>query len=540
MANNKVISSNKAEKNDENRPRNNRKPNYKGKGNRRKPKEEKLDESRSNNPAWYFRDERLADQVSQLSFQQLAGYPIPFDGTDFDVPNIVRVNINPAPGVQTSNRYNTALSQHAAINMAGFRMYSKLSAFTGRTSSYAPQDIATAELAIGEVISQFEFIRRGFGVAYTSSPRNRDYPRQLLNFGMRIDADDLFVNLSNYRTRFNTLVTLFNSIAFPKSIAYFDKCASLYEKIYLDSPSSMAQTIVLVPLTSWILDETSYSGGSILKTIPICSNASFGELTAPKTMAQYLTTLEQCLTALLNSSTLNIIYSDIMNYASKNSVEFWRMDYLMDGYGVIPEYDLNFLLQFHNMTFTGMPCESVFVTSPVAVTPYNDVYPDPNNNSLYYNPAFPILTGGPGHARTGSAVIVDMLTDAPNVTDRVEVTRYISITDGTAYTTSTSVSAFVDAALPDHFASSIMFEQQTSLLSYNYAGGTLMNEAQFRDVATQIANIDWAPRFMEIDTNTGLYTGRSTGEVNFYTVIDELYLRKLHDFCGLDLYNVAI
>lgn len=58
----------------------NRKPNTKGASKKQVEEvEEKLDTSRSNNPAWYFTDERLADQVSQLAFQNVAGYPIRYD-----------------------------------------------------------------------------------------------------------------------------------------------------------------------------------------------------------------------------------------------------------------------------------------------------------------------------------------------------------------------------------------------------------------------------------------------------------------------------
>lgn len=508
---------------------------------------EGLDTSRGNNPAWYFTDEKLADQVSQLSFQQLAGLPVDYDNMNFDVANIVRIMLNPCPGVQLSNTYNTRLVQNSAINMAGFRLYSKLSAYTGRTQSYAPQDISTMILAFGEVISIVEHIRRAFGVSYTMNMRNRSYPIEVLQFGMLIDASDLFANLSDYRTQFNTLITLINQLPIPKNIAYFDKCAALYERIYLDAPSSMAQTIIPVPYTTWILDEQSYSGGTILATQDFCGKKVPSTIDEIKgvvhPMSYYLNILATMIGALLNSSTLQIVYTDILNYASKVSgTEFWKFDYLFEEYQVIPEFDLNFMLQFHNMTFTSAPIvQTALATGTANVTPFNDVYPDVNHNSVYYNPAFSTLgTVENGLPRTGNVALIDMLNDTPNVTDRVEVTRFVSICKGTRYvpTGQTKKVAWIDCALPDHYAVQMVLLTETSNLNFNYFTSTINGTDTYPDSAALLSTIDWAPHMFECTSNGLNYTGRYVGDLNYYTTVDSIYMRKLHDFVGLALYDL--
>lgn len=523
------------------KPRGGRKPQDRKVDEGRGKKPEELDETRSNNPSWYFTDEKLADQVTQLSFQQLAGYPINYDGTDFDVPNIVRIGLNPAPGVQLSKNYNTALSQNSAINLAGFRLYSKLSSVTGRVATYAPQDVSTMILAMGEAISMFEYIRRAFGVAYSMNMRNRDYPRNVLEFGMCIDADDLFANFADYVTEYNKYVTLFNQVPIPKNVAYFDKCAKIYERIYLDANSSMAQTLVPVPYSTWVLDETSYSGGSILKTTPVTCDTSWLPLAITQNMSVYLNLLGTMVSALLNSSSLQVVYTDILNYAVKQTMEFWKMDYYEMSYQVFPEYDENFLLQMHNATIAGWPSlQTSLITGTDNVTPLNDVYPDPNKNSLFYNPCFAKVGGASGVPRTGNSVVIDMLNDSPSLTDRVEVTRYTSISNGKGFqpTGQTGLVAFINTTLPDHYVTSVLFENQTANLTYHLAAETLVESNRFADIAAQAANIDWAPRFWEVDQNTHQYTGRYTGDINFYTTIDDHYLRKIHDFVGLALYDV--
>lgn len=278
-------------------------------------------ENRDNNPNWYFTDAKLADQVSQLSFQQLAGFPLEIFGKEFDVPNIVRILFNPCPGVTPAKDFNnSAFNRTSGLNLAGFRIFSKLSAYTGRIATYGPQDISTMLLAMGEVISCVEFLRRAFGIAFTINMRNRDYPRTILDFGMLIDSDDLFKYFSDYRTRFNSLITMINQLPIPKNIAYFDKCASMYEHVYLDAPSSMAQSLITVPFTTWVLDETSYSGGTVLKTTAWAADAAqnmYYTIAAPRTMGDYLDIVDLMVGNLLNSSNLQVVYTDLLNLAVK-------------------------------------------------------------------------------------------------------------------------------------------------------------------------------------------------------------------------------
>lgn len=502
-------------------------------------------EGRDNNPNWYFLDAKVAEQVSQLSFQQLAGISIPIDGIDIAVPNISVVYLNPAPGVQKDALYSTGQVQKSAINMAGFRLFSKLSAYTGRIAAYGPQDISTMILAMGEIISMVEFIRRSFGVAFTMNMRNRAYPKAILS-AMTIDPDDLMAHFSDYRTEFNSIITRINQLPIPRNVAYFEKCASLYEKIYVDMPSSMGQTIFYVPSTTWILDETSYSGGTILRTIDVAQDhATNNPLPWANTMGTVLLTLNNMVDALLSSSTLQIVYTDLLNLATKMETPFWKFDYLMEGYTVLPEYNTNFLLQFHNLTITGVPwVEPSNANIAMGVTPYNDVYPDANNNMLFYNPAF---IGGvvvnSAYPRMGTEAIVDMLSDTPSVEDRIEVTRFMSLSDSTFYipTTQSTSCAVINTALPDHYVTGIGFRRTdgtsavisaTNLLSswFYSVGNPLIQE---------LSIIDWSPRFYGTDTSgTALEPETMVGDLNFYTTIDYQFLAKLHDFVGLALYDV--
>lgn len=494
-----------------------------------------------NDPNWYFEDATLADQVSQLSFQQLGGLPIFYENRNFSVPNLVKIFLNPCPGVIRTQDYdNPDLNKTSGINLAGFRIFSMLSAYTGRIATYGPQDISTMILAMGEVISMMEWIRRCFGIANASSMRNRSYPREALRWGCMVDDSDFFVSYADYRNRFNTYVTLVNQLPIPKGIKYFDKCAALYEKVYLDAESSMAQSLITVPFTTWTLDEESDQRGTILKTTKWASNDQFTDpITTPRKMGDYLDILDGMIGALLNSSTLQVVYTDLLNLAVKQGQEFWKLDFIPDGYLVVPEYNEGVLLQMHNAAMTGAPSVQTSEIATPHVTPYNDVVPNPNSNTLYYNPAFGTLyLIANQHSRTGDSIIIDMLTSNPDVVSRVECTRYSSIS-GTVHFGDNK--KMCDAVLPDHYVVAVALSHNAAVPvpgDLEFFNGSCIGTPDFPTAVAAASVIDWFPRIYEIDMSDYSYTGNVAGDLNFYTVVDQNYLRRLHQFMTLGLYNL--
>jgi hypothetical protein len=538
-----------------NKNRVNDKKNYKGKkyaknGKYRKeeskeytPEDAKLNASgRDNDPNWYFLDKEMADQVSQFAFQELAGTNLQYgqNGTNFvemRIPSIMNVFLNPSPGVQ--NSLGGVVPQRSGINLAGFRLYSKLAAYTGRQAVYGPQDISTMILKMGEVISEVEFVRRAFGVAFTYNMRNRAYPRAIIK-AMGIDADDLFEHYSDYRTRFNGEITKLNQIPIPKNVAYFDKCAALYEKIYLDADSPMAQTIILQPCTTWELDESSYSGGTILKTSEWRAKPDGTGFNDTHTMGYYLAMLFYRVEELLTSSTLQVVYTDLLNLATKMKVDFWKFDYLVEGYTVWPEYNRNFLLQFHNMVATGFP-RLAYNAADLAVgyTPNNDVYPDANNNILLYNPGFAVINAeGRKYTCAPASLLID--TDNPSVTveDRIEMTRFGATCAMNSVITQGTTEFAVGCCLPDHYVVKFQIvdgrgnlDQFDNILGFGPTDFT----TTYRRVA-ELSAFDWAPRVCLL-ANEGMMPVFN-GDLNYYTELPHEWFRKVNDFIGLALYDL--
>lgn len=507
-------------------------------------------EGRNNDPNWYFLDKAIAEQISQCSFRTIAGYPLRLTvpkGTSggtglattdvsLNLNSVTNILLNPSAGVQVT--YDPLDIQKSGINLAGFRLFQKISAFTGRDiKNYGPQDLSILILYMGEIISMMEWARRVFGVFYTSSERNRAYPRAVLQ-AMRVDPVDFANNYAQYRTRFNALVTRLNATVIPKNVNYFDKCASLYEKIYLDSESPMATTLFFSPATVWRLDETSYEGGTILKSFGFTERTDGTAGTQPLSFGTYwLPIFEQSVDILMNSATFNYIYMDLLNLAAHQSMEFWKFDYLLDGYTVMPEYNRNFMLQLHNMTIMGLPTAAAFTTTGAgAVTPFNDVYPDVEKNALFYNPGWEIYSNLPTTAPTND-VIIDSDMAAPGTEDRIEMMRFTSLSGTTIALNVQGTNYTIDAVLPDHYVVQLLIRTAEGTVSKHSQS---YNNADWNR-AVLYSQIDWAPLQYVLEKNsdgTYSYSKNVVGDLNYFTTVDKSYLRQVDDFVGFALYDV--
>lgn len=489
-------------------------------------------EGRNNNPNWYYTSEELARQGSYLSFQQIAG--LPFKSShyhyDYQYPTIKVRYLNPCPGVQTHSMYNNAnLGQKSAINLAGFKLFSKLSAYTGRKAEYGPQDISTMILFMGEIISMVEYIRRVFGVGFTYSMRNRIYPKGVIE-AMGVDSDNLFSNFSDYRMRFNAAITRLNQIPIPKSIAYFDKCASLYEKVYTDSDSPMATCIIDVPCTTWSLNEAASPQGTVLETHDwTCSKIGAG--LGAQNLGVYLVGLEYRIDELMSSSTFQVVYTDLLNLATKVNTEFWKFDYLSEGYMVMPEYNPNYLLQMHNSSVIYVPHKVTTLDTNFGVTPYNDVWPDANGNALFYNPVFQNNT-------SLQEAIIDSITPDPGTEDRIEITRFTALNSNTQYVLADNTKCWSDMVLPDHY---VAIEQ------YIIPNGTIVSKASNvmgnipYNLINFVSKVDWDNilyRYETLSDGTIRPDGDTIGDFNYFTLIDFAYLRRLNDTIGMALYDI--
>lgn len=531
------------------------KPNYRG---NRKPKDKERDletrdyeatEQSTNDVNWYFASQEMFNQASRLSFQNFLGRPI-IDSVK--VPTVATMYTNPSVGV--SVKYdNTGYATRSGLNLAAQRLYTKLNIFSGRASNYAPQDVAIMLGAMAELISMFEYARRAFGIVLFYNERNRDIPTRLLT-AMGIDAADFYDNQANYRKKFNKLVQSIDQLPLIMNITYMQKAMFMYQRIYTDSESLMAQMYMFAPASTWILDETMNEHGSVLKTMPVCMAIDGSGPVNVDTMANRLKLINQMVDALLNSSSLNTVYADIYNLANKSSeVKLFKMDLLADNYSVEPVYDKMILNQIHNSDIMGVPTYPRGAASVKYVqrTPFNDVYCNPDVNMIVYNPAMIDKSNLYVYPATNRGYkLIDLHTSNPTDEEVAESTRLAGF-----FYPGTPAADLKDAnnnqlrlayTLGDHYVTEIIIsgnstvddpEEDVIVYSNNTYWGIYQSTTSAITGTQATSVFEMFPLFYEYDIANNVVNA-IRGEVDFNTRIDREWLDGINDIVMLDMFTL--
>lgn len=482
-----------------------------------------------NDPNFYFTDETLKNQIATISFNQFTGVPFTMAKSNIahkditkSASSVMRILLNPSAG------YTTGIGVQNSSNLAALSLYTKLSANNAKTSIYAPQDLTTLIYAVGQLIAISSHVARAFGVARLFNYRNRAYPSTIIN-ASGINYDDLIENFADYRNRYNLLMVTASQIPIPANIPYFKKCSELYANLYLDMEgSAMAQTYLFTPASTWTMDETAAGGTKLVQNDILSTN------TEVKTMNTILGVLQSMIEELLNSSTLNAIYSDVLRVADKEGMPLLTFATIPDDYVVVPTYNSEIRKWINNMTIVGRP-----LTTPVDAANHtngNEVLPDPDNNGIKYKPQFAIGMDAQIHP------IINFDTPNATVDDIIEATRLTAAY--TVYLDPDTNASYTDViALPDHYVvSCVVYEGLNPSASLNSFGlqFTLSSDPTvLLNAITTIAefsNFDWGPTIYLVDGSYSLYD--VIQDFNYYTLLDPDYVRRLQDAIYFGLLSI--
>lgn len=407
-----------------------------------------------NNPEWRKFSDLLANQVNSFPFTSIAGGAstincIPKGSVKgvFNPAAVMRFDVNPSIGYSNG--------ETSSANQAARYLYTKLSANNMKTTQYGPQDVLIALLSLGEVVSISAYCRRALGMLGTINPRNWYYPKSIIE-AMGITYDDFVKNASIYRTRYNYIVAVASAIAFPANIKYFDSCRALFNDVFLDHTTGLAQTYMFVPATYWTLNELA-EGGSRLETTEFVPPILGDTLTPPtNNFSIYLDKLEGVINNLMTSATLQYLYADVLKYVGNNGGALLSIETVADDYSVIPVYSEEVLGWIENSIIMGYP-----VNSPASgFTPKNDVLTDAGNNTLKYCPVFDVYGLGPDATleqieaeQKDISILLDPIlnfhSDEPSVDERIIATRFVPGRVSVGAVNNNKVS--VTAVLPDHY-----------------------------------------------------------------------------------------
>lgn len=483
----------------------------------------------NNDPNWYFSDKGLMDTVSKFAFNNFLGYGKGVGSNH--IPYAMQIYLNPAAACSMDTDVDSH-NRTSGINMAALKLYTTLSAQSGKTSNYGPEDLAILMLALGDLISFVEYGRRTLGLAFTYNSRNWNYPVNIIEacgFNKSVLKD-----LAQKRMDFNVTLNTINKISFPANIAYFYKCANLYQNIFLDSTSPMAQSYVFIPYSTWTLDEASNPAGSILK-----SNKVQNQVGATMTWDDYMTKLNSMVNAIMMSSTFNYIYGDVLNYAAKSNVALLHLDLVSENYAVVPVYNELVLTQIHNMNAFGEPVTDQLYKTTAGTdalnTPANDVLGDAASGTVKYHPVFK------DKAMFTQDMYIDSMNAEPDVNIRIDMTRFslrASLINGGYKKDATfAINVLTDVTLPDHYV--VCFNilaadgSTNAFLTANSSEG-----GEWYAYVGKLAQFDWAPIIYVCGDGDIEEDFMMFGDLDYFTSIGVDYLQPVNELCYQGLFEL--
>lgn len=489
---------------------------------KKKPSFEEAEDKKSygdiNDASYYYGDANVLNQVMNFSFNEFGGVitnmDVDYHHTEGKIYNSMVATYWLNPAIPRADK-SRATVWNEGINVASLRNYLLLSGSNAKTTLYAPQDVTILILALAEVIKVATFIARAFGVAYLFNYRNRSYPETLLT-AMGIDPADYKNNLANNRIRFNKALAVASKIPFPADVPIFKKASELYANIYLDDPSSaLAQTYMFVPFSVWKFNEAYDTNGAGLDTFKIVNPSTLTPLNT------IIANFEQMVSALVTSSSLNSIYSDIMRLVQNGKFNsLITFNSIPEDFMVVPVFNEEVKTWIHNATIIGEPDDTATYDEN---TPKNDVSCSAENNNVVYSPQWHVPNSG------GYDFLLDFDHDNVTVDERVMATRLSTRWAAAQIGTETAWTTLGFAVLDEYVVKATFYTG-----THDYADLTIDNSfvapttiANTIWLADVVSKFDWAPLLYYIGTNNNV---RVLGDLDYYTTVDQDVLTKIYDY----------
>lgn len=491
-----------------------------------------------NDSSYYYIDPTLRDQLMNFSFNSFQGVPEVIDGQpigmtgggDFHFINGNVLAIEVMPSICPISNTNAPTD---GINLVGLRNFTLLSANNSKTTNYSPQDVTILMLALQELIKTIGHMTRAFGVLYTYNQRNREWPDTLLT-AMKIDAGDFRTHAADYRIEFNKLITTAQKIPFFDNYGAFAKARDIFQDIYVDDMSPLAQSYLFVPESTWIFDEAYDSNGSGLKTFMQYGNT-------PQYFSVWLSDLSTMIGALLSSTTLNYIYSDVLRLLESGKGKAMQFTLVPDFYQIEFKFSDEINTYIENIMCWGAPNKAD--TANGFLSP-NDVKCDVNDNLILYNPIWSVTGTANGKNITNDA-FVNFIKPNPDVEDRVSATRLSArarwIYDGTNTET-------VKVALGDYYVVRLrMFSTWEPNVGPRYLTFGTVNAVTngnwelLMEMGAGLDKFRYRPKMYNFHgSRAGDITLGMTGDLCYYTKLDTDFMFRLYDAEMIGEYSLRI
>lgn len=292
--------------------------------------------SKSNDPAWYARNAELMRSAASIPFSPVVGRKSPFTVTAA-VPGVMCLTWSPA--IPDADR--------SAVNQAANSIYSYTVHANSRNQSYDAPDEMLLILAGAQVFSAIALGLRAFGTMRKFYQEDAYTPEALIK-AMGFDYTDLQSNYSKMWFDLNEIIARSQQIWIPNTMPVIERWFWLNSNIYRDGDSVKAQYYMFTPTAFYQYNDAAGSLDPVLwYGIPEHDYTTAGsQLEVYHTWAQYLTIVNNLISALLNSQDRGIIFGDILK--AYGADKLYSISAVGADYTVEPVYDREVLTQIEN------------------------------------------------------------------------------------------------------------------------------------------------------------------------------------------------
>lgn len=330
-----------------------------------------VDLKHSNDPLWYAQNPQLLSDAASYPYAWPAGVKLNLlneYSKDAHVWNSGEVAAHlsnySVPGIMTGILVPTcgkSLNATSPVNIAARNIYSYVRHANSGHTNYDSPDLMLYLLAMDSVYTFLSWCRRLYGIMSLYSPVNRYLPEALVT-AQGVNFKSVMDDLANFRYRLNLAIKKVGSFVVPASMAYMARHQQMISGLYYDGKSPKAQVYQYTLGYVYKYVETSASKPGYLE--PVYVYSSPGSLTA--------TDIYNIMDALINpisaSEDCGIMGGDIYKAFGDSGVV--KLDWTLDNYSVVPEYNEEMLSQFQNATVTGPVLRSFAHDSSKT---YNDI-----------------------------------------------------------------------------------------------------------------------------------------------------------------------
>lgn len=358
---------------------------------------EGLQETKSNDPAWYSVDPALLRDSASFPYSWPVGTSVNIrpnytvNGVTPDQPLVQGyVNDYYIPGIATFwlvPSFGHSDNASSALNLASQQLYTFVRHMNSGSANYDAVDLMLYIASMASVYSFINFLQRLYGTASLYAQKNRYLPKALFE-SQGVNYEDVSSNLANFRYRLNLLINKTASFAVPANIAYFKRQAFNYSAIYTEGESIKDQLYLQVPARMFQFGLDADGAGCINAVVTPMYSHFLANPTRLATTDDLFNFADSLITPLLYSEDFGIMNGDILKAYGRDNII--TLSEVAPDYMVVPKFDLKVLEQMTNATLLDFFSRRS-TTSPAGTSPFEGyVHQDSTKGFLITNTKFRI------------------------------------------------------------------------------------------------------------------------------------------------------